>query len=72
MDPKNRFSVFLNDDDEIEEGEIVESVIEKNIAILRSQGLAFHKEQQKGKKMSWGDWCWTAEDDEHIARTLHY
>jgi hypothetical protein len=39
---------------ELEEGEIEERPGEGR---LRLGGILFWKEQQRGKKLSWGDWC---------------
>lgn len=54
-------------DEEEEEGEIVES---HQTSILMVLGRAFWEEQQKGKIMKWGDWCWTDDDDARIEQQI--
>jgi hypothetical protein len=61
----NPFAALHNNssDEEVEEGEIVEP---RQTSLLMASGRAFWEEQQKGKTMKWGDWCWTDEDDARI------
>tara|TARA_E500000331_G_C16663036_1_gene457872 strand:+ start:78 stop:377 length:300 start_codon:yes stop_codon:yes gene_type:complete len=68
----NRFTALHNNSSdeeevEVEEGEIVESI---QTARLMASGRAFWEEQQKGKNLKWGDWCWTDEDDAHIEEQI--
>ena len=64
----NPFNVLYNEfSDEEKEGEIVES---RQKSTLMACGRAFWEEQQKGKVMKWGDWCWTQQDDENIEKQI--
>lgn len=66
MNPFNvLYNEFSDEEEEEEEGEIVES---RQKSILMACGRAFWEEQQKGKVMKWGDWCWTQQDDENIEK----
>ena len=60
MNYYNAFAAF-DSDEELEEGEI--SKQEQMFAL----GRAFWEEQQKGKFMTWGEWC-----DEDEARTCYF
>tara|TARA_B100000424_G_scaffold269394_1_gene266248 strand:+ start:5814 stop:6182 length:369 start_codon:yes stop_codon:yes gene_type:complete len=58
---------FTNLHSNLEEGEIIEEPV---IADLIVSGRAWAEEWKKGKYLSWGDWCWTEEDDLHIEKTI--